>query len=122
MPSMSPQNSTSRLIVTNCLRASLLPVAAVLLWPPAAQAETIRVVVQNLVFSPAESNAKVGDTIEWVNKDAFVHTATARDGAFDVTIGVNKTATLTVQKAGDIGYYCRFHPNMTGRLKVSGNP
>lgn len=100
--------------------ALLLAVAA-LLRPLAAQAETIQVTIQNLVFSPAEVNARVGDTIEWVNKDVFVHTATARDGMFDVSIPANKTASLIVQRAGEIAYYCRFHPNMTGKLKVGAN-
>lgn len=34
-----------------------------------AHAATIQVVMENLVISPAEVSAKVGDTIEWVNKD-----------------------------------------------------
>jgi plastocyanin len=100
--------------------AALLLAATALLAPQAADAETIQITIQNLVFSPAEVTAKVGDNIEWVNKDVFVHTATARDGAFDVNIAANKTAKLVVQKAGDIEYYCRFHPIMTAKLKVGG--
>ena len=103
------------------LRVTLLLAAAALLRPQAAAAETVQVTIQNLVFSPAEVSAKVGDTIEWINKDAFLHTATARDGSFDSSIPPNKTATLAVQKAGEIAYYCRFHPNMTGQLKVGAN-
>ncbi len=103
------------------LKPALLLAVAALLRPQVAQAATIQVTIQNLVFSPAEVSAKVGDTIEWVNKDAFVHTATARDKTFDVSIAANKTATLVVQKAGDIAYFCRFHPNMTATLKVSSN-
>jgi plastocyanin len=103
------------------LKPALLLAVAALLRPQDAQAATIQVTIQNLVFSPAEVSAKIGDTIEWVNKDAFVHTATARNKTFDVNIAVNKTATLVVHKDGDIAYYCRFHPNMTGTLKVSGN-
>ncbi len=103
------------------VRAALLLAVAALLRPHAVQAETIQVTIQNLVFSPAEVIAKVGDTIEWVNKDVFVHTATARDGTFDVSIPAKKTGTFVVQKAGEIAYYCRFHPNMTGNLKVGAN-
>jgi Plastocyanin len=43
-----------------------------------AHAATIQVVMENLVMSPAEATARVGDTIEWINKDIFAHTATAR--------------------------------------------
>jgi plastocyanin len=45
-----------------------------------AHAATIQITMENLVISPAEASAKVGDTIEWINKDIFVHTATARNG------------------------------------------
>ena len=30
-----------------------------------------------------------------------------------------ETARLTLQKPGHIGYYCRYHPNMTGEITVS---
>ena len=45
-----------------------------------ADAATVQITMENLVISPAEALAKVGDTIEWINKDIFAHTATARDG------------------------------------------
>jgi len=83
-----------------------------------AHAATIQITMENLVISPAETTAKVGDTIEWVNKDVFAHTATARDGDFDVTMLPKKTATFVLKKAGTVDYYCRFHPNMKAVLKV----
>jgi plastocyanin len=93
-------------------------VAAALLWPQAVPAETIHVAIQNLVFAPVDVHAKVGDTVVWDNKDMFVHTATARNGSFDVNIPANKPAQFELKQAGEIAYYCRFHPNMTGRLVV----
>jgi plastocyanin len=83
-----------------------------------AHAATIQISMENLVISPAEVSAKVGDTIEWINKDVFAHTATARTGDFDVTIQPKKTVTLVLKKAGTVDYYCRFHPNMKAMLKV----
>jgi len=83
-----------------------------------AHAATIQIVMENLVFVPAEVSAKVGDTIEWVNKDVFVHSATARNGDFDVNQPPKKTVTSVLQKAGTVEYYCRFHPNMKGVLKI----
>ena len=50
--------------------------------------------MENLVISPAEASAKVGDTIEWINKDVFAHTATARNGDLDVTMPPKKTVDL----------------------------
>jgi plastocyanin len=83
-----------------------------------AEAATIEVTIEKLVLKPAAINAKVGDTIEWVNKDVMAHTATA-DGKFDVVIPPHQSASTVVTKAGAIEYYCRFHPNMRGRLQVA---
>ena len=83
-----------------------------------AHAATIQITMENLVIAPAETSAKVGDTIKWVNKDIFAHTATARDGDFDVTMPPKTTMTLVLKKADTVDYYCRFHPNMKAVLKI----
>jgi plastocyanin len=100
----------------------IIPVVAALSLGGAvipAQAATIRIVMENLVISPAESYAKVGDTIELVNNDVFVHTATAQNGDFDVTMPPHQTVTTVLKKGGSIDYYCRFHPNMKAKLDVT---
>ena len=84
-----------------------------------ALAANLQISMENLEIAPAQVNAKVGDTIEWVNKDVFAHTATARNGDFDVTLPPKKTVTFTLKKAGTIDYYCRFHPNMKAVLTVA---
>src|SRR3954447_1301173 len=84
-----------------------------------AQAATIQITMENLVIMPAAATAKVGDTIELVNKDIFAHTATAKNGDFDVTMPPKKTVTYVLKKAGTIDYYCRFHPNMKAVLNVA---
>ena len=84
-----------------------------------AQAATLQITMDNLVFSPAEATAKVGDTIEWINKDIFAHTATARNGDWDIAMPPKKTVTSVLKKAGTIEYYCRFHPNMKATLTVA---
>ena len=84
-----------------------------------ADAATVQITMENLVFAPAEASAKVGDTVEWINKDVFVHTATARNGDFDVNIAPKKTVTSVLKKAGTVEYYCRFHPNMKAVLTIA---
>ncbi|TWB94614.1 plastocyanin [Bradyrhizobium macuxiense] len=84
-----------------------------------AHAATIQIVMENLVVSPAEASAKVGDTVEWVNKDILAHTATAKNGDFDVTIAPKQTIKSVLTKAGTVDYYCRFHPNMKAVLKIA---
>ncbi len=83
-----------------------------------ADAATIEITMENLVISPAEASAKVGDTIEWINKDVLAHTATARNGDWDVTLPPKKNGSLVVKKPGAFDYYCRFHPNMKATLTV----
>ncbi|MGX4773347.1 cupredoxin domain-containing protein [Bradyrhizobium guangdongense] len=84
-----------------------------------AHAATIEITMQNLVISPAEVSAKVGDTIQWINKDVFAHTATAKNGDFDVNLPPHKSATSVLKKAGTVDYYCRYHPNMKATLKIA---
>jgi plastocyanin len=94
-------------------------IAIVGLLSASAHAATIQVIMEKLGYTPADVQAKVGDTIEWVNKDILVHTATARNGDWDVRIEPHKTSRLTLKKAGTVDYYCRFHPNMKARLTVA---
>ena len=84
-----------------------------------AHAATIQITMENLVIAPAEATAKVGDTVELINKDIFAHTATARNGDFDVMMPPKKTVTYVLKKAGTVEYYCRFHPNMKATLTIA---
>lgn len=95
------------------LGALLLALAA-----GSARAEVIQVTIENLAFVPAEITAHAGDTIQWVNADIVIHTATARNGAFDVTIPVKGKASTVVKASGTVDYYCKFHPNMVGKVVV----
>ena len=102
-------------------RILLALVAAPLgLAPVSAHAATVQIVMDKLVFAPAQVQAKVGDTIEWVNRDILAHTATATAGDdWNVIIGPNKTEKLVLQKAGTVDYYCKYHPNMKGQLIIA---
>jgi plastocyanin len=84
-----------------------------------AHAATITVTIDKLVFTPAEVTAKVGDTIEWDNKDILQHTATATNGDWSVLLPPHKTGSVVVKKAGTFDYFCKFHPNMKGKITVT---
>jgi plastocyanin len=83
-----------------------------------ARAETIQVKIEKLAFMPSQVTAHVGDTIEWVNADFVAHTATARDGTWDVMMVPSATARVALKAGGTVDYYCKVHPNMTGRITV----
>ena len=95
-----------------CILASVLTAGV-------ARADVVQIKIEKLTFIPAQITAHVGDTIEWVNADFVVHTATARDGAWDILIPANATKSVVLKTEGTVDYYCRLHPNMTGRITVT---
>ena len=86
--------------------------------PPPPPPKIVTVTMQDIAFSPAEVIARVGDTVEWVNKDVFDHTATARSGPWDVAVDTGKTGKVVLAATGPVEYYCKLHPNMVGKITV----
>lgn len=84
-----------------------------------ADAAVIEIKMANVAYAPAQVSAHVGDTVEWTNDDIVAHTATARNGAWDLMIQPKGKATVTLKSTGPIEYYCRIHPNMVGSITVS---
>ena len=82
------------------------------------RADVIHVTMEQVAYTPAQISAFVGDTVEWDNKDIVAHTATARDGAWDVMIAPNGKSSVVLKSAGTVQYYCRIHPNMVGEITV----
>ena len=92
---------------------------AVLLSSPAVAGETIRVTIDKMKFDPPKVSAHVGDTIEWASSDFVAHTATAKNKDWDVAIPAKGAGRVTLAHPGEIDYFCRFHPNMTGQIAVA---
>ncbi len=84
-----------------------------------ADAAVIQIKMANVAYEPAQVSAHVGDTIEWTNDDIVAHTATARNGAWDIMIQPKGQASITLKSAGTIEYYCKLHPNMVASIMVS---
>ncbi len=100
-------------------RVLSLCVAAILgITAGPALSRTVQVTISNLRFLPEEIEARVGDTVVWSNRDVVAHTATAR-GRWDVMIPANGTGRVVLKKAGEVGYYCRFHPNMKAVITIA---
>ena len=103
-------------------RVTQFALAALLLMPPpvAAAPRTHVMVIDQMKFGPAPTGLRAGDRITWINKDLFRHTATAKDGSFNVDLPSRARATVVVRKAGEIAVLCRYHPGMRIKLKVVG--
>jgi plastocyanin len=69
-------------------------------------------------FGAAPAVLHRGDTIIWVNRDMFRHSATAANRSFDVDLPAGKSARMVVKGSGSIAYLCKYHPGMRGVLRV----
>jgi plastocyanin len=87
--------------------------------PAASQARVHTIVINGFKFLPDTLTVKTGETVEWKNEDAVVHTATAEDKTFDSgNIAPGKSWTFVASKPGTYTYICTIHPNMKGTLTV----
>lgn len=84
----------------------------------AAAGEAARIAISNLEYGPSIVTVHVGDTVAWLNNDIVEHTATARDGAFDLKTPTGGSRRWRATKLGEIAYFCRLHPNMSGVVRV----
>lgn len=76
--------------------------------------------MRGMTFSPALLGVAPGDTILFVNRDLFAHTATADSAAWDSgLIAAGDSATVVIQATGAMPYRCALHPSM--RASVVGD-
>lgn len=87
--------------------------------PAVAAARTHTIVIDKMKFGPVPTGVRVGDTVAWVNRDIFRHSATARNHAFDVDLPPGATGTAVMRRAGTFPYACRFHAAMTAQIVVA---
>ena len=84
----------------------------------AAKPAVHTVTLAQMSFGKVPGSIRVGDSIEWVNDDIFVHSATAQDKSFDVELKPKAHARTVFRKAGRFAFTCRDHPGMKGVVVV----
>lgn len=99
--------------------AGLVALAGCIAGAARAAPATHVVTITRMAFASPPGPLAVGDEIVWRNEDLFRHTATARDGSFDLDLPPGEEARLTLASAGQIEVFCRFHPGMTLGLTVT---
>ena len=83
--------------------------------PPVTHSVTIEAVQ----FVPPALTVKVGDTIVWVNKDPFPHTAVSKEAGLDSKdIAAGASWKFVATTKGEFPYICTLHPTMKGTLRV----
>jgi len=106
------------------LRIAVLAGAVLLAVPASAPAARSRppaiyaVTLKDMKFGPTPPAMHVGDTVEWTNDDIFVHSATAKDGSFDVELKPKARLWTTFHAPGKYVFTCRYHPGMSGTLEI----
>ena len=102
------------------LALGLATAAAILvsLGGASAQAEEVKVTIDNFTFSPAELKLKVGDTVTWTNHDDIPHTVVSAGKFRSKAMDTDNSFSFTFTSAGDYKYFCSLHPHMTGMIKV----
>jgi plastocyanin len=78
--------------------------------------------MKNIKFDPAQTTAKVGQTVCWVNDDTVQHDAVdeSTNAFHSALFGKGKTFSWKAAKAGDVSYVCTVHPGMEAKLTVTG--
>ena len=100
------------------LSALLASFAALLATRPATAApRTHTVVIDKMKFGAMPAGVKAGDSIVWINRDMFRHTATAK-GVFNIDLQPGEKGRTMVGKAGALPVTCKYHPGMRAVLRV----
>ena len=80
---------------------------------------THTVTIEAMRFDPDVLTVNAGDTVVWLNKDMFPHTATSKAAGFDSQqIDASESWRHTFERQGDFSYVCSLHPPMTATIKV----
>ena len=95
--------------------------ASLCLCTPAYAAPQVHtIVLDKMKFGPVPAHVRAGDTILWINRDLFRHSATAANKSFDVDLPPHSQVRMTVKASGTIPFVCKYHPGMRGTLQVAG--
>jgi plastocyanin len=99
-------------------KESSVPPSAAVAKPAAAPAAGSTLIIKDFAFAPVI--AKPGAKVAITNSDGDVHTVSASNGSFDVTVKGKAQAALTAPlKPGTYAFVCNIHPTMRGQLTVS---
>ncbi len=112
-----------RLASISCPGKGALLLAAVLgctIAPFALAAPaTHTVVIEAMQFSPQVLEVRAGDTVEWINKDAFPHDAKSTGKGFkSAVMAPNARWKFVARRKGSFAYACTLHPMMKASLIV----
>jgi plastocyanin len=91
-------------------------------FTPSAHTHAAAVVtMKNIAFHPSSITVRVGQVVEWVNRDNVVHNVTSLNGSTiaSPTLSIGGRYAFKATTPGVIQFYCTLHPSsMQGRIVV----
>lgn len=84
---------------------------------------TDKVTISNYNFSPGAITVKKGTAVTWTNQDSVAHNVQETDGKSGPMSGDldnGKSYTFTFNTPGTYNYHCSIHPEMVGKVVVTG--
>ena len=84
---------------------------------PAGMANAVRIDFD--AVRPQRLDVVTGESVQWTNDSARVHTVTADDGGFDSgRLTASQTFTRRFGTPGEVPYHCTLHPFIRGAVAV----
>ncbi|TVT86140.1 plastocyanin/azurin family copper-binding protein [Pseudomonas sp. H3(2019)] len=84
-------------------------------------AEGTKIDIKEFMFAPKDVTVAVGTTVTWVNDDQTVHTVMETHKVFhSPALDTNDKFSYQFNTPGTYEYYCALHPQMVGKIIVSG--
>jgi len=86
----------------------------------AVLAADARIAIDNFAFMPSMLTIKAGTTVVFKNHDDVRHLVVDAGGKFhSKALETNDSFSITLDKPGEIAYFCGLHPHMTGKIIVA---
>jgi plastocyanin len=87
--------------------------------PQGVPRRAVELEIRDFQFVARDTMVAVGDTVVWINRDAFLHTITADSGAWSSPeVRQGERFTFVALRAGRFPYHCAAHPVMRATLAV----
>jgi len=105
------------------MKNSLMILLSTIFVVNVAYAETFEIAQKNKSFSQAELTIKVGDTVNFPNKDPFFHNVYSLSAAKSFELGsypAGESRNIAFDAIGEVDIECAIHPRM--KLVITVTP
>ena len=86
-----------------------------------AFAQDVRIHIKDFMFAPMDLKIPLGTKVTWVNDDQIPHTVMETHKVFrSAAMDTDDSFTYQFDNAGTFEYFCALHPQMIGKIVVSG--